>query len=282
MSAVSTLAAIALLQRETALHPGIVPTQVGGEEVPIRRYRITPDEFLLRTDTGLGFHYRRGAGVTFAQTGAVPPGEIELWHHGSVYAAVAAINGLLPIHASAVACDGRVFAFSGPSGAGKSTLVAGLGRLGLPLFCDDTLLLDTSDPTEVWCLPGHKRLKLSAEALALTGATGREHVGAMIDKFYAEPLGGVVNEPLPLAELLFLKNGPHSAFREAVGSERVARLNDDHYTGELFAGAQGLDREARFALFADLAPRISMWEFTRPRDPRAFVAAAAHIRRDGA
>ncbi len=64
---------------------------------------------------------------------------------------------------------GRVFAFAGPSGAGKSTLAAGLGQRALPLLCDDTLLLDLSDPPDIWCLPGHKRLKLTAAALALTG-----------------------------------------------------------------------------------------------------------------
>jgi hypothetical protein len=278
MTAASALASIALLERETALHPGAVPTGLRGHDVLPGCHRITPDEFLLRTDTGLGFHYRCGDGVAFAQTGAVPAGEIELWHFGTVYAAVAAINGLLPIHASAVAHAGRVFAFSGPSGAGKSTLAAGLGREGLPLFCDDTLLLDLSDPDEIWCLPGHKRLKLTAEALALTGATGREHVGAMIDKLYAEPLGGVVSEPLPLSELIFLEPGPQCKFHAISGSQQIARLNDNHYTAELFAGAQGLGREARFSLFARLASRISMWLFARPRGPLAFAAAAAHIR----
>lgn len=283
MTAASALAAIALLERETALHPGEVPTHLGGREVLPGRYRIAPDEFLLRTDTGLGFHYRSGAGVTFAQNHDAAPGEIELWHHGSVYAAVAAINGLLPLHASAVAHKDRVFAFSGPSGAGKSTLAAGLGRLGLPLFCDDTLLLDLSDPAEVWCLPGHKRLKLSEQALALTGASGRETVGAMIDKHYAEPPGGTIDAPLPLAELVFLEQGPDCAFRPILGGERIARLNDDHYTAELYAIAQQLDLPARFARFAQLAPQIAMSVFARPIDPARFdesvAIAAAQVRR---
>jgi hypothetical protein len=283
MTAASALAAIALLEREAALRPGEVPAQLGGREVLPGRYRIAPGEFLLRTDTGLGFHYRRGAGVTLAQTRDAAPGEIELWHHGSVYAAVAAINGLMPLHASAVAHDGRVFAFSGPSGAGKSTMAAGLGRLGLPLFCDDTLLLEISDPYEVWCLPGHKRLKLTEEALTLTGATGRETVGAMIDKRYAEPPRGTIAEPLPLAELIYLEDGPDCAFRPILGGERIARLNDDHYTAEFYAIAQTLDLPARFARFAQLAPQIAMTAFVRPFDAARFdasvSAAAARLRR---
>ena len=60
---------------------------------------------------------------------------------------------------------GEVFAFAGPSGSGKSTLIAALGQLGLPMFCDDTLVLDLGEPDIVICLPGHKRLKLTPEAL---------------------------------------------------------------------------------------------------------------------
>ena len=102
----------------------------------------------------------RATGITSSGASDVDLSEESLWLNGSVYSAIASINGLLPIHASAVAHDGRVFAFTGPAGAGKSTLVAALASRGLPMFCDDTLVLDLSDPERIICLPGHKRLKL--------------------------------------------------------------------------------------------------------------------------
>ena len=274
----------ALLARETELRYGPVPADLDGTEVGQSEYCLTNEAYLLRAD-GLSFLYRKGEGITVERTPGADFSEESLWLNGSVYAAIASINGFKPIHASAVAYQGEVFAFTGPSGAGKSTLIAGLGNLGLPMFCDDTLVLDLSDPAAIICLPGHKRLKLTPEALALTGAAQEERVGVMIDKFYARPPAGEVGLPLPLGRLIFLEEGPDLAAHEITGAERFARLCDDHYTDALFASARQLDRTAQFALQARLAQQIPMTRLTRPRDLTHFAAsvklAAALVRNEG-
>lgn len=269
--------AIALLARETAPRAGPVPDRIGGVEVPPGWSALIGDEYLLRTASGFGFHYRRGGGVTVESPPGSDPAEMTLWLRGSVYAAAASINGFLPIHASAVAWGGRVFAFGGPSGAGKSTLTAALGRHGLPLFCDDTLVLDIADPARIVCLPGHKRLKLLPDALALSGAQAQDAVGVQTGKVYAQARGGTVAQALPLAELVFLEFGDGPALLPVRGAERLARLNDDHYTAELYALARGEGLAARFAHFARLAPAIAMCRFVRPRDAACFEEGAQRI-----
>ena len=135
-----------LMAHETRPRPGGVPRTLGGAPIPDDARRFAGGQFVLRTGTGYAFHYLPGEGVAAERSAGADPAEEELWRFGSVYAAVACLNGLYPLHASAVAWEGRVHAFTGPSGAGKSTLVAGLGQRGLPLFCDDTLLLSFDDP----------------------------------------------------------------------------------------------------------------------------------------
>jgi hypothetical protein len=267
------------MARETAWRRGSVPTSLDSTEVTGWGWAITADAFLLRTDSGYAYLYRRGEGVTIERAADADPDEEWLWFNGSVYAAIASLNGLMPIHASAVAHEGCVHAFTGPSGAGKSTLAAALGGHGLPLFADDTLLLDLSDPDRILCLPGHKRLKLTEEALGLTGSAAQENVGAMTGKFYALPPAGDVREVLPLARLSLLAEGQDCRFEPLSAGERIALLGDDHYTADLFALARGLDRAARFALFAQLAGRIPMERFTRPRDPARFAEGAAAMAR---
>ena len=122
--------AVALLAREMRVRRGEAPGAIGGQEVARNEFLLTGDIYLMRADDGIAIHYRRGAGLTLDAPADADPRDIDLWLNGSVYAAVAAINGLLPIHASAVAWNGRVYAFSGPPGAGKSTLAA--GRAGSP------------------------------------------------------------------------------------------------------------------------------------------------------
>lgn len=267
----------ALLAHEARVRHGPVPRELGGRAMPPGSMLLHGDAFLLRTRTGYGLFYQKGEGVTIEQDPAADPAERALWLNGSTYAAIAAIHGYLPFHASAVVWNGAVHAFSGPSGAGKSTLAAALGRHGLPLLCDDTLVLDVSDPARVLCLPGHKRLKLSAEAIGLTGAAAQEKVAPMVEKHYAEPPGGTLREVLPLAGMTFLEDGPEVEFSPITGAARIARLNDDHYTAELYALARGEGLAERFARIAALAREVPMQRLVRPRDPARFEEITAQV-----
>ena len=254
----------ALLVRETRVRRAPVPRQLDGMDVAEGCHLLSGDRFLLRAPGGLGVLYRRGEGLTVEEPAAADPGEVALWLNGSAYAAVAAINGLMPLHASAVAYRGRVYAFSGPPGAGKSTLAAALGREGLPLFCDDTLILDISGCGRLTALPGHKRLKLWPEGIALAGAHPREQVAQDYPKLFADPAAGVVGEPLPLAELWLLEPGEEPALDPLTAGERIAGLQSDHYTSHLFEQAGDLTRAERFAQLAEIAARMPMRRFVRP------------------
>jgi hypothetical protein len=272
-------AAQLLMERETHVRHGAVDLDHFGYRLEPGRSHLEDDSFLLHTPDGLSYFYRKGEGITICRDAAADASEEQLWLNGSVYSAVASINGFVPIHASAVAHEGRVFAFTGPSGSGKSTLIAALGRLGLPMFCDDTLILDLGDPDRIICLPGHKRLKLSAEALELAGAERSEKVGADIDKFYALPPAGDVTTPLPLAELIFLERGTPMGLEPLSGAGRFVRTQDDHYTAHLFAAARQFDRTAQFAHRTRLARQIAMSRFVRPWNRSSFEQGVALVAR---
>lgn len=260
------------MERETRVAYGPVPRALFGEPLGETTWQMLDDGFLLRGEGDHYFHYRVGKGITIERGEALDLSEESLWLNGSVYSAIASLNGLLPIHASAVAFDGRVFAFTGPGGAGKSTLVAALGDRGFPMFCDDTLVLDLSDPDRIACLPGHKRLKLTPHALELTGAAPVEKVSRTVDKFYARPPAGDVGVALPLSALLFLEDGPEPALRPIVGAERFMRMQDEHQTAHLFAAARKFDRADHFAHLSRLARQIPMIRLIRPRDASRFAA----------
>lgn len=274
--------ALAMLARETRLREGAVPRSLGGIAVEPDAWRLDGDRFLMRSAAGLAYYYARGDGIIAERAPGWDPDEDSLLRNGSVHAAIACINGLYPVHASAVAWQGRVHAFTGPSGAGKSTLTAELTRRGLPLFCDDTLLLDLTRPEAPLCLPGHKRLKLWGDALELTGASATGQIARRFDKFYAEPAGGSVRQVLPLASLTFLEEGEPARIEPVTGAEKLLRLQDDHYTTDLFLAASRPDRAARFAQLAALARGLTLSRFVRPRDAARFAVDAGlaerHVR----
>lgn len=270
-----------LMRRETRVAYGPVPRPPVDGPPGEPRWFMEGDSFTMRAEGEHYFRYRKGEGITIERGPGADISEEFLWLNGSVYAAVASMNGLLPVHASAVAAGDRVFAFTGPPGAGKSTLIAALARRGLPMFCDDTLVLDLSEPDRIICLPGHKRLKLTPEAIELTGAERQEKVSEMTDKYYAIPAAGDVGTSLPLAQLLFLETGPEPEITPILGSERFVRLQDDHQTAHLFAAARRFDRAGHFAHLSRLARQIEMARFVRPLDRSRFEEgvdlAARHI-----
>lgn len=264
---------VALLRRELALREGPVPDNLDGEPVAIGFNRLGEGAFLMR-EPQVSFLYRRGEGVTVARGEGWSPQLEELFLHGSVCAAVASLNGLLPLHASAVVVGDRVVAFTAPAGGGKSTLAAGLARLGLPLFCDDTLVVRLEADGSLLGLPGHKRMKLWPDAVALTGSTPLEQVSDDYAKFYVTTAGTEADRPLPLGLLVFLEAeqapGEGPALLPITGAAKLARAGDDHYTREMYHEAGRLDAAGQFALQARIARALPMARFVRPLDPGQF------------
>ena len=231
---------------------------------------IERDCFWFKTGTGYPIYYRKGEGVTVEREPRADPEEEQLWLNGSTYAALAAINGYLPVHASAVAWRGRAYAFAGPSGAGKSTLAAALGHHGLPLVCDDTMILDTASASQIICLPGHKRLKVKEDTLSLVDLKPQEKVAAMVSKYYAEPPGGTCQQALPLAKIFYLSKQSTLNVERIAGAQRIVCLNDSHYTAQLYALARGDEPAARLSHLGAIAQRIAMYRLGRPVDCSRF------------
>lgn len=265
----SAYSALARLAAETSLREGPTPDALENPLLVTPVFTIAADAFLLALPSGLCFHYRKGEGVAFSRPAGIADAEVALFHHGSVYGAAAWINGLVPLHASAVVHEGRVHAFTGVSGAGKSTLAAALTQRGLPLFADDVLVLDGSDPARPMALPGHKRLKLWSQSLELTGLTGDEAVREDMDKYFVQPPLLDQEKPLPFASLYFLEDsGTAPAFRPLAGAERFQRMRGAFYRARYAAAV--LKPAEIYALAVRLGMQTTPQVFDRSLDRDQF------------
>ena len=86
--------AVALLAREMRVRRGKVPRSIGGQQVVRDQFYLAGDSYLMRADDGIAVHYRLGEGLTLEAPEDADPRDVALWLNGSVYAAVAALNGL--------------------------------------------------------------------------------------------------------------------------------------------------------------------------------------------
>lgn len=274
---VASAAGLARLTAETGLREGDVPVALDDALVATPTYAITHDAFLLTLPTGLRFYYRQGEGCSFAREPHVSDAEITLFFNGSVYGAIAWINGLVPLHASSVLHDGRVHAFTGISGAGKSTLVAALAAEGFTVFSDDVLVLDLSDPAQIVGLPGHKQLKLWEDALALTGRSGTRRVRNGLDKYYADDVAFASLAPMPVVRLYMLRSkgeaGPLIA--PVTGMARLNEIRAAYYRPHFCAAI--VENRNFFATASRIGQALDLHLFQRPRDKALFADGVAMI-----
>lgn len=125
----------------------------------------------------------------------------------------AALRGLEPLHASAVAVDGVAVAFTAASGTGKTSTAVHLTARGASLLSDDVLALETVEGRTL-AHPGVRLLNVSRHELDSLGPAG-PLLGDVLgedDKVYLRPR--LAPAPLRLAALYRLeRRAPGSGFR---------------------------------------------------------------------
>jgi hypothetical protein len=129
---------------------------------------------------------------------------------GSVLAFVLRLRGAVPLHASAVAVDGRALLFIGEPWAGKSSTAAAFSTLGYPVFADDIVRIDVdAGHRDAFAHPGHPGLGLWADsAAALFGEPSDEDaVDHEYQKRVLDPQGSSSRfeaRPVPIGAIYLL------------------------------------------------------------------------------
>jgi hypothetical protein len=265
------------LAAESALHEGATPHTLQNALKHAPTFAIARDAFLLKLPNGLAFHYQQGKGVTVSRPPKVTDAEVALFFNGSVYGAIAWINGYVPLHASAIVHEGQVHAFTGHSGAGKSTLIAALGAKGFTHFSDDVLVLDLRDPNSIMCQPGHKQMKLWHDALALTGLERGEQVRGDMEKYFVSPAGETATTPLPLTHLYFLEETTRSGpkLTPLAGIDRFTHGRAAFYRPHFCAALS--ENQDLFGILARIGSSVAMAKFNRPKRKEEFAGGIDFI-----
>jgi hypothetical protein len=138
---------------------------------------------------------------------------------GRVLAVAGHEQGLLALHGSGVAIDGRAVGFLAPKGSGKSTLAIALASRGARLLTDDTLPVDVA---RVLARPGVHSVRLWDDAADRFSALGDWRVG-LSDKrtFDALPDSLIQHDAVPLGALYELLPRPRAEVPELVRRTRL-------------------------------------------------------------
>ena len=99
--------------------------------------------FRFRYDDGTEFRVNRnGTEISASWPEPLTVEDAATYLLGPIFGFVLRLRGIVSLHASAFAVDGRAVALLGDAGAGKSTTVAAMAMRGLPVLTDDVAALE--------------------------------------------------------------------------------------------------------------------------------------------
>ncbi len=251
------------LNREMQVKSGKVPEYLDQPDFDDGDgFQIRDSMFRAETANGVMFLYRKGEGLTVDLPNPALQDEFNMYLVGAVLGTVSWMNGLLPLHASAVVKDGRTVAFTADSGGGKSTLAASLAERGYRHLCDDTLVLQCSD-SQVLALPDGKPRKLWGDAVEHLGVAPKREIAFVPGKFYVDPTDSVT-DPVPLTDLVFLEFGDDVSLEPIVGADKMRYASGALYFAFVQRAVNSPIENAK--LLTQLARNVRFWKGTRPRN----------------
>lgn len=258
-----------------------------GEPDPVltrgRTFLAGAHDFVFRPSERLGFRVRPH-GIDVARGADVPDMEVLTYLLGSGWGALCHLRALLPLHCSAVADDGRIFAFTGRTTVGKSTLAVALALRGFAHAADDIIVADATRPPHRICGLA-KGVKLSPRLISAFRLRPGLAVGADTgkDKLYLDNDLRSDAGPFSRMTLFVLDEGPRIRLEPVTGPQKFAAV----FTGVFRRTWMGMlrPRPEIFRDVASLSKEIDVFRFTRPRELDRLQAGvemiADHIRSSG-
>lgn len=185
-------------------------------------------------------------------------GSVDVIVHSAVKAITllvrrAARPPVIPLHAAALERGSRAVVLGGPPRSGKTTLTAWLTHRGWGYLTDDTVLLDTSDPSSPTVHPFVRPFRVRRQS-PIESIIGSLEVPSTLVR---ASLIGSISTTTPLAAFVFpryrpMTDGELSPLTSAESLHAAAR--------QLFT--HGTDGAAEFCALADLAADVPSYSLT--------------------
>jgi hypothetical protein len=237
------------------------------------------DTIWFRAQDDLHFAVKGGHTIFVSTTERYNSDDISLFINGSGMGAIALQRGQIPFHVSGNQIGAKLVAITGESGAGKSTLAATLARIGLAHFTDDVGVVNPQEnPLEMRPMP--KGIKLTGETAQQLSVSVAGEVSETfgLKKRYADNLPQSSAESLLFGALYVISkdNAAEFSIRELKGGEKYSEIRKAIYRNE-WLGAFYTPQQI-FALITNLAQKISVFAFSRPRDLGQAIESAAFLK----
>jgi hypothetical protein len=209
-----------------------------------------------------------GSRITVSPLNEYKEDVIRLYLLGSCMGAILMQRGILPLHGSAVAINGKAYAIVGESGAGKSTLASAFLQKGYQLLTDDVIGISFTKENLPLVIPSYPQQKLWQESIDEFGIDNSQFrpIYQRETKFAVPIKNHFSSNPLPLAgvfELDFTES-EEIELKQIEGLTRFQTLFIHTYRNLLIQNL-GLT-DWHFINSGKIINQISMYHLRRPKN----------------
>lgn len=229
-------------------------------------YSIRENFCMVRVPNVAFFKIEDGKMIGYSPIGEASDDQIRLYILGTCLGVALMQRGVLPIHGSSIAIDGKAYAFVGDSGMGKSTLASAFINRGFQLLTDDVVAVQLSKDNIPFVVPSYPQQKLWQESLDLFGKDSN-HYKPIFDretKFAIPVTEHFIDEPMPLAGIFVLsKTDQHEI--EIVPIQELERFPIVYYNTyrNFMVNRLGL-MDWHFHFSANLVNELGFYRIKRP------------------
>jgi hypothetical protein len=191
---------------DVCIHRAPVPMRLNKAIETGPTWEMTNENFLLRVPRLARLMITAGRDIAVELEVGATEHDVTGFILGTAFGVLLHQRGLLVLHGSAVAQNGRALAICGESGAGKSTLAAALCRAGFSFVTDDLCVVSQNEHKHPVVLPDGRKLKLWREAIENLDLAERqgEAVRQSFEKYYIEPVD-TASDPPALSAVFVLR-----------------------------------------------------------------------------
>ncbi|MBG9473225.1 MULTISPECIES: aldolase [Priestia] len=212
------------------------------------------------------FLIENGNKILFSPMEGAQEDELRLYILGTCMGTVLLHRKILPLHGSAIAIDGKVYAIVGESGAGKSTLASAFLKRGYQLLSDDVIPVAVTDENVPVVIPAYPQQKLWIESLNEFEMESSDYQ-PIIDretKFAIPVQSQFADEPLPLAGVFELVKTDQDEI-ELHSIQKLERFYTlfTHTYRNFFVQKSGL-MDWHFSTLAKIVNKIELYQLRRP------------------
>jgi len=257
----------------------IGPTPSKLERVSFRGalFESSPTEFLFSNDI-VSIYIKDGKTIDIKPNSTASDQDIRLYILGTGMGVVLHQRGLLPLHGSSIAYNGRAYIFSGSSTSGKSSLAAAFALKGYKVLADDISVVKKDKNGIFMVHPGIPHIKIWHDVqsvLSFPDVTDR--VRPQLEKYYLSHQIEFLTEPLPIEAIciLSIKREKGFEYSKITGVDKFNSIRNNTFRIRILDSSG--QTEAHFHTVSHLSKSIDLYRICRPSIPLNVIELADFI-----